>query len=141
MYELANGSPLLGKKSALTGMTIVKLENRCARERTESSNISLSATLRSSSFGWLTPAGRAKSFERGVSSDLQSAEADFRSAKAEALAKEDGFEYLPDSPPASRSFFDPDGLPSPRLAGSIHLLTYTLSCNSADRALAPADGA
>lgn len=45
------------------------------------------AALRFSGFGWLTPVSRATSVEFGVSSDLQSAEAGFRSARADALAK------------------------------------------------------
>jgi hypothetical protein len=45
-------------------------------------------TLRPAGFGW--QATRNRKSGEGVSSGLQSAEADFRSAKAEALAQEDG---------------------------------------------------
>lgn len=57
------------------------LENRCTFAGTEGSNPSPSATLRSSSFGWLAPVSRTKLVELGVSS--------------EALAKEDWFEPSP----------------------------------------------
>ena len=52
-----------------------------AMSRIVGSNPTPSATLRSSSFGWLTPVSRTKSVELGVSS--------------EALAKEDWFEVSP----------------------------------------------
>ena len=62
----------------------VALEMRSTRKRTGGSNPSLSASLRSASYGWLTPVRRTKFAERRLSS--------------EALAKGDwcshGFGYL-----------------------------------------------